>query len=239
MIDAVRTELTELIELTDGVWVAWDPVKILGTHLTTTMTLLRLADGSLLVHSPVSLTPARHAAVRSIGPVAHIYAPNLFHHLHAPGWVEAFPDARVHGPLGLEKKRPDLRLDRAPSSGTESGFSDTVDEIPIDGFRLRETALFHRPSKALVVADLVHNIGRPPGAWTRTYARMMGFYDRVALSRALRWTAFSDRKAARTSIDALLSLPIERIVVGHGAPLEQSPARALSEAFSWLSATPH
>jgi hypothetical protein len=56
-----------------------------------------------------------------------------------------------------------------------------VDELRIDGFRLRESVLFHRPSRTLVVADLVHNVGRPPHGWTKMYARTMGFYDRAAL----------------------------------------------------------
>jgi hypothetical protein len=64
----------------------------------------------------------------------------------------------------------------------------------------------------------------------------MGFYDRVALSRMLRWTAFSDRRAARTAVDTLLALPIERIVVGHGAPIGDEATEALAGAFRWLPA---
>lgn len=74
-----------------------------------------------------------------------------------------------------------------------------VDELHVDGCRLDETVLVHRPSRTLVVADLVHNVGRPDGAWARTYTRAMGFYDRVALSRMLRWAAFSDRAVAGTA----------------------------------------
>jgi hypothetical protein len=64
----------------------------------------------------------------------------------------------------------------------------------------------------------------------------MGFYDRVALSRMIRWTAFSDRAAARRSLDELLAHPFDRIVVGHGAPLTASGPEALAAAYSWLSA---
>jgi hypothetical protein len=62
----------------------------------------------------------------------------------------------------------------------------------------------------------------------------MGFHDRVALSRVIRWTSFSDRAAARRSIDAVLALDFERVVVGHGLPIERGGKAALMAAFSWL-----
>jgi hypothetical protein len=225
---------TEVVALTEGVWVASDPVRILGMPLTTNMTLLRLADGTLLVYSPIELTQERRAAVGKLGRVAHIYAPNLFHHLHVRGWLDAFPSARFHGPKGLESKRPDLQVHRVHGSASESGFSDTIDEISVAGFRLCESALFYRPAGVLLVADLVHNVGRPVGLWPQMYTRLMGFYDCVALSRMIRWTSFSDRKAARTSIDRLLALPFSRIVVGHGSTINEEARQALSEAFAWL-----
>jgi hypothetical protein len=222
-----------LIAVTEGVWVATAPVSIVGTKLTSTMTVLRLGDGGLVVHSPIALTPERRAAVEALGPVRHLYAPNTFHHLRVGDWSAAFPSARVHGARGLSKKRPDLRIDRT-NGEPEPAFAGVLDEVHVDGFRLDETALFHRPSQTLVVADLVHNVGRPEGSWTRFYAKTMGFYDRVGLSRVLRWTAFSDKVAARKSIDALLSLPIERLVVGHGAPVVADARQALGAAYEWI-----
>ncbi len=55
----------------------------------------------------------------------------------------------------------------------------------------------------------------------------MGFYDQVALSRAIRWTGFTDRTATRRSIDAVVARPFERLVVGHGEPLPSGGREAL------------
>ena len=217
-----------------GVWLDEAPVRFLGMRLTATMTVIRLADGSLLLHSPIAMTVERRAAVEALGPVAHLYSPNTFHHLRIGDWAAAFPSAKLHAPRGLAKKRPDLRIDRFHLTAPEPAFEGVVDEHGVDGFRLEETALFHRPSRTLVVADLVHNIGRPTHGWTKTYTKAMGFYDRVALSRAIRWTAFPDKAAARRSIDALLALPFERLVVGHGAPLTTGAKDALAAAYTWL-----
>jgi len=46
-----------LTPFADGVWLATAPVAIFGMQLSTTMSVLRLGDASLLVHSPIPLTP--------------------------------------------------------------------------------------------------------------------------------------------------------------------------------------
>ena len=224
--------MARITAIADDLWLDTGPVLIVGMPLTSTMTVVRLGDGSVIVHSPVALTAERRASVEAIGRVAHLYAPNVFHHMHLGAWVEAFPAARVHAPPGLAKKRPDLRIDRVHGEG--EAFDGVLDEIRIDGFRLEESVLVHRPSRTLIVADLVHNIGRPDHAWTKVYAGAMGFYDRVALSRMLRWAAFSDRAAARRSVDALLSRPFDGLVVGHGGPIARGANEALAAAYAWL-----
>jgi hypothetical protein len=223
-----------LTHVADGVWIATAPVRILSTRLTSTMTVLRLGHGRLLIHSPVELSPERRLAIEALGTVEHLYAPNLFHHGRLGEWSEAFPSARVHAPAGLEKKRSDLRIDRPHGDDAEPAFTGIVDEVRVEGCRLGESVLFHRPSRTLVVADLVHNIGADHRGWTRFYSRTMGFYDRVALSRVLRATAFSDRVAARRSLDEILALPSKRIVVGHGAPVTEGAREALAAAYEWL-----
>jgi hypothetical protein len=218
----------------EGVWIASGPVSFLGLRLTSTMTVLRLPDGALLVHSPLPLTAERLAEVSSLGLVTELYAPNTFHHMWLGAWISAFPKARVHAPEELALKRPELRIDRFHDRPGEDACLAGVDEIPIRGFRLRETALLHRASRTALVTDLVHNIGRPEHAWTKTYTKVMGFYDRLALSRFLRWTAFDDRGAARESIDALLGHSFDGLIVGHGAPITSNGRELLASATSWL-----
>jgi len=227
-----------LLPFAPGVWIATQPVRFLGLQLTATMTVLRLIDNSLLLYSPVAMTPSRRTDIETHGPIAHLYAPNLYHHLWIGEWATALPSARLHAPQRLASKRSDLRIDRVQGAGAEREFAGVIDEFRIEGFRLEETVLFHRPSRTLVVADLVHNVGRPDRPWTRFYTRTMGFYDRVGLSRMLRWTAFSDRAAARRSLDQLLALPFDNLIVAHGKPLTAGAREALAAAYSWLPAPP-
>jgi hypothetical protein len=223
-----------LTPVAEGIWVDTAPARILGMRLTATMVVVRLGDGGLLLYSPLAMTPERRSAIEALGPVAHLHAPNLYHHLRIGEWSSAFPAAKLHAPAGLAEKRSDLRIDRVHAEAPEPAFAGIVDELPIAGFRLRECVLFHRSSRTLVVADLVHNIGRPQQLWTKVYTRAMGFHDRVALSRMIRWTSFSDPASARRSLDEILALPFDRLVVGHGTPLETGGRAALTAAYAWL-----
>ena len=62
----------------------------------------------------------------------------------------------------------------------------------------------------------------------------MGFYDRVALSRVIRWTSFDDRAAARKSVDAVLDHGFDRLIVGHGTPITHDAREVLAAATAWL-----
>lgn len=114
----------------EGIWVDIGPARILGMRLTTTMTVLRLHDGSLLLHSPLTLTAERRAAVEALGPVAHLYAPSRYHDLRIGEWAAAFPSARLHAPSGLVKERSDLRIDR---DGGPCGNGDVANRPVVDG----------------------------------------------------------------------------------------------------------
>ncbi len=225
-----------LTPFAQGVWYDTGPVSIVGMKLTATMTVLRGEGEGLLLHSPLPLTPERRAEVESLGRVAHLYAPNTFHHRWIGEWSQAFPEAQLHAPEALAKKRPELRIDRFHDQGGAPALPGVVEELPIQGFLLSETVLVHRPSATAIVTDLVHNIGRPPERWTKIYSSAMGFYGRVALSRAIRWTAFYDRSAARRSLDELLGHPFEGLIVGHGTPIETHGRDLLAAALAWLPA---
>jgi hypothetical protein len=222
-----------MVPFATGVWRDTNPVSFLGLRLTVTMTVLDLGGGELLLHSPLPLTSERRTAVEMLGHVAHLYAPNTFHYLWVGEWIAAFPEARVHAPAALGGKRKELRIDRFHDE-TSLVISNALVEIPIHGFRMAETVLVHRPSGTAIVTDLVHNVGRPTHFWTKLYATAFGFYDRVAQSRVIRWTAYDDRAAARRSVDALLAQPFERLIVGHGDPLTHGAHALLAMATAWL-----
>jgi len=199
------------------------------------MTVLRLGDGSLLLHSPITLDDSLRSQIDALGPVAHIVAPNLFHHLYAGDAAKAFPEAKVHGAAGLRKKRPDLRLDAVLGEQAEPAWRDDLEVLPIEGTLLEETLFWHRPSGTLLSADLIENFQSADDWWTHFYLKIGGIYGKIGLSRMLR-LAFRDRKKARRSIDQVLDWDFDRIVLAHGEPIGSNGVEALREAYTWLRA---
>ncbi len=222
-----------LVRFADDVWIASAPFRFLGlVHIGTRMTVLRLANGDLVVHSPVDINAALKEEVDAIGRVRVIVAPNLYHHVYAQGAVDAWPDARLVAPSGLRKKRPRLRID----AGLEDGIGVSTDEIellPIQGTMLHETALFHRPSGTLVASDLIENFQSVDHGLTRAYLKLGGVYGKPGWHRFLR-VVYRDYAAARHSIEVILERPIERIVIAHGEPFTSAPKDALREGLDFL-----
>ena len=197
------------------------------------MTVVPLPNGDLVVHSPVALTEERRREVDALGRVAHVVAPNAFHHLFAAEWAAAYPDATVHAPVQLEKKRPDLRIDRLLSDAPPPEWAGALEPLALNGTMLHETVLVHTPSRTLISSDLVENQQTVDHFPTRLYLQLSGAYRRVAWPGPLR-IAYRDKKAARRSIDELLERDFDRAVVAHGDVIDAGAKDAIRAALEWV-----
>lgn len=198
------------------------------------MTVLRLPDGGLWVHSPVAFTPERRTAVAALGPVRFLVAPNLFHHLHLPDWAAAFPDARVVAPKGLRAKRPALRIDLELEDLPDPAWAPVLDQMHVRGMpQLNEFLFFHRPSRTAIVTDLAFHYAHAEGWKLRAYLWLDGVLGRFAAPRFLRLFT-QDPEAVRASLQRALKWDVERVVVCHGQVLEHGGQKALHDAFSRL-----
>ena len=60
---------------------------------TTRMTVVRLDNGDLFLHSPIAYDAALAEELDTMGRVRHLVSPNRFHYAHIGEWSRAFPDA--------------------------------------------------------------------------------------------------------------------------------------------------
>ncbi len=222
-----------LNKLDDGVWEASAPQAFMGWQFGARMAVVQLGDGSLWLHSPLALSDELAGEVAALGPVAHIVAPSLYHHLYAGEWKAAYPDATLHGAPGLAKKRTDLAFDAVLQGSPNPAWGDAIDSLPIAGTMLGETVFLHKPSRTLIGADLTLNIKHSDHWWTRTYLKASGVYGKVGLSKTLR-LAFRDKRAARASIDQVLERDFQRIVIAHGLPILTNAKASLRDSYLWL-----
>ena len=225
-----------LRELARNLWVVERPQRFYGLEVGTRMTVIRLADGSLLLHSPVSLDRELRRELDSRGDVRYAVAPNRFHHLYVGEVVRAYPGVRTWVGPGVERKRPDLEIAGVLDDEAPAEWASEVDRLFFRGRPLEnEVVFFHRASRTLMLCDLAFNFGLRAPCFTRLVARLLGSYQRFGPSR-LDPLLIRDRAAARRCMERILAWDFDRVVVAHGEVVESGGREALRRGYEWLLA---
>jgi hypothetical protein len=213
-------------ELAAGVHVLERPQRFFGLEVGTRMTVLALSGG-LLVHSPVELDPS---SLSPLGQPRWVLAPNLLHHLYVGPWMEAGLEGWAAP--GLPEKRPELRFAGVIEPGA-SPFGDEVLLVPLTCFPFsNEVVVLHRPSRTLVLTDLVFNFAPTAPLATRIAMSCACAYPGCRASLLER--ALMRREVARRELRALLELDFDRVVLAHGEVIETGGKAALAGAYTWL-----
>jgi len=228
---------TRLTEYVPGrIWLRKYPVHYAGADFFARATFIRLNDGSVLVHSPSSIDGALVAQVQDIGPVAHIVAPGSYHYFHVASWQNAYPEATTWICPGVERKCPDLEFDWFLSDHAPDTWNGELDQALVRGNRfIWEVAFFDRPSKTLVLTDLIENIGEQTEGtdWVLKlwWKAVMHMWDRPrpAPEYQMGW---KDKAAAKRSLERILEWDFERIVIAHGDNIEADAKAVAREAWA-------
>jgi hypothetical protein len=224
------------------IWIADGPeirFRYAGLQLPfqTRMTVVRLPDGGVWVHSPTAPDPSLVDRVAALGPVRFLIAPNTIHYWWLPDWAERFPDAQVWGAPGLERtaKRalPALRPlgDQPPPA-----WAEVIDQVLVKGDGLTEVDFFHRPSRTLVLTDLIENfeLQRVKSRWLRLLIRLAGAADpdgKAPLDMQLSF--LRERRAVRAAAERMIGWDPKRILLAHGRWYPENGTAELRRAFRW------
>ncbi len=226
-----------LQEFAPSLYLADGPaVSFYGFPYPTRMAVAKLSDGSAWVWSPVALTEDLAGAVEAVGPVRHIVTPNKIHHLFLGAWAARWPDARLHAPPGLARKRPDLRFDADLGDAPDPAWAADIDQAVFRGsFAMEEVAFFHRASRTAIIGDLVQ---RHPEAemtgWRGLLMRLDGLVGARG-STPREWRAsFLRRGPARAARTHVLGWRAERLLIAHGDCADSGAAAILADALGWI-----
>jgi hypothetical protein len=231
------TEANALRALDRDLWIVERPQRFYGVEVGTRMSVIRLDDGSLLLHSPVSLDAALRSELAALGPVRHAVAPNRLHHLYAGEVVRHYPDARLWVGPGVERKRPDLVIAGVLGDEAPSAWQGQLDQVFVRGRPYENEVVFlHRRSRTLILCDLAFNFGPRAHPLTRLLMRLIRSYGRFGPTR-LDPLLLRDRGAARESLERVLAWDFDRVIVAHGDDvLETGGREALRTGYAWLLA---
>lgn len=232
----MRRHSPPLYELAKDIWIAERAQRFYGLEVGTRMTVIRLEDGNLLLHSPVLLDRELRRELDSIGTVRFAVAPNRVHHLYAGEVRDAYPDSRLWVAPGLERKRPDLVFVGVLGDEAPEEWKKEVDQLFFRGRPYEnEIVFFHGASRTLIMCDLAFNFGPRAATSTRLIMRLLRSYGGFGPSR-LDPLLIRDREAARASLERILAWDFDRVVVAHGDVLESGGRDALRRGYSWLLA---
>ena len=131
-----------------------------GAPMHTRMTVVRLSDGTLWIHSPIQISEEVLSFVESQGgEVSAIVAPNKFHHLFVQEWVKLFPNAQVFAEETVKKKVETLAGAHLLTDQPDSLYANDIDQVVVSGNRLfQEVVFFHQDSSTLILTDLIINL---------------------------------------------------------------------------------
>ena len=211
----------ELLEHTQKqIWTLDYPVHYAGLDFSARMTVIRLPDGRVMLHSPCEIDAPLSERLRELGDVTFIVAPGTYHYFHIASAQAAFPEAETWICPGIERKRPELEFDWFLSDRSPPEWADTLEQGLVRGNRfIWEVAFLHKPSRTLILVDLIENVGdTTPGTdwklklWWKAAFHMWN-RPKPAPEYQLGW---KDRKAAQASLQRILEWEFDRIIISHG-----------------------
>ena len=216
-------------QLTDNVGLLSFPWRALGIDFKRNVTLLRLEDGRVIIHSSARFTEPDVVAIRHFGEPAWLVDATLMHDTFAKQGHQAFPDLLYLAPEGFAEASGISTTSLCPPPGDWAG---QVDVFKLDGVRSNEHALFHRPSRTLVVADLFFSFPENIRGWPRFFVRHFMRLPRLfGVSSFYRRLIVRDKEAFKRSVCALVALDFERLLVAHSEPIDKDAKRAVDKAL--------
>ena len=233
--------LNTLKPVADDLWIVDGPEIRFGMPglkmpFPTRMTVIRLPGNRLFIHSPTPLTDGLVREIAGIGKPAFIIGPNRIHYWWIPDWRTAFPGAEVWlAPRIAEQSKG--RIDFPAHELTGSGgyaWDRDIDTLPVRGNYMTEVVFFHRPSRTLVLTDLIENFEtRKLGLVGRWLTWLGSAQDPDGqMPRDMRMTY--PREVLSEAVGTMIGWEPERVIVAHGRWYEKSGTDELKRAFRWL-----
>lgn len=212
-------------------------VPFLTLPFSTRMTIVRLSNGDLWVHSPVHLSGSIKEQISSLGCVKYLIAPNHLHHLFLAEWIAAFPDALVYGTDEVIKKCQELTFHASLNEKQHWPWRNDIEQEMFTGSPLMEECVFfHGASGALIVTDLVENFsGKGFNYLQRVVAKGVGILaPNGKMPLDWRLSFMFGKAGARKHLKRMLVWNPQILIMSHGEIVKDNTGEFLVRAFKWL-----
>ncbi len=217
------------------IWIKEYPIHYAGTRFNSRMTIIRLANGALFIHSPCAIDEQTRITIERLGKVEFIVAPGSYHYLYVCSAQQAFPEAETFICPGIERKCPEMEFDWLLGDRPDKRWEDDFDQVLVRGNRyIWEVAFYHRTTQTLILVDLIENftdetedVSLTLELWWKIVFKMWD-NPKPAPEYQLGW---KDRKAASISLMKILEWDFERIIISHGDLIEENAKEVALHAW--------
>lgn len=240
--DVTYPSLDVLKPVAENLWIVDSgPQQAMGLTLPVRMTVIRLGNGDIWLHSPTRFNSELRREIETLGPIRHLVAPNIAHWTHLKNWQTSCPAAVTSASPNLRQRpqvqREGLRLDRDLTDAPPGEWSGEIEQVVVPGGAgFREVAFLHRPTRTLILTDLIQNLEPeklPLG--TRVFAKLTGIQAPDGKAPAyLRLVIRLRRDEAKEAVSRIVAWNPERVIFSHGQWFERDGAESLKRAFRWL-----
>lgn len=225
----------------EDVWIVdGGPINAMGLKLPVRMTIVRLKNGDLLLHSPTPFSTELAKAVDGFGRVRHLVAPNIAHWTFLADWQRAYPDATTWAAPGLrdraQVRASNVRFDAELGETPPADWADTLEQgIVSGGAGFNEVWFFHRPSRTLLLVDLIENLEPDKLPPISRLLMQVSAATSGTTARYLRLPVRLGGADAKKAVQAVVALNPDRVIFAHGRPFSSAGAARLKRAFDWLT----
>ena len=238
--DTVLSAAT-MTRVTDDIWIADDvPISAAGLRLPIRMTVIRLSNGDLVLHSPVRYSSVLREQLERLGPIKYLLAPSVAHWMFLPAWQRRLPQALVFAARGLSARKQvrgaGLRIDRELDDITPGEWAAELETISVNAPMFSEVEIFDKRSRTLILTDLVQNLDPnrlPPS--NQAAANLLGNARPDAKAPVyLRLLLRLGGRSAQSAADRLVSMAPERVIFAHGDWFVSGGTERLRRSLRWL-----
>ncbi len=201
-------------KLSENLWRVEGALPHLGGRRV--MTVARLSDGRLVIHSAITLNEEAMCELESFGKPAVLLIPHKRHRMDAPYFKQRYPELRVFAPRAVVPKAREV----VAVDGTYDDFDGdaTVRLEMLDGIGDSEGAMIVRSTDGttVILNEVVFDMGPPRNLAARVLTRLIGLRPGPRVTPVVRLELVTDRRALRKHLERLAAIPdLTRLIVSH------------------------
>lgn len=204
---------------------------------TTRMTVVRLSNADLFLHSPIKFDDRLAKELNGLGRVRHLVSPNQFHYAHIGEWARAFPKTITWASPRVRRRvrarHVDIDFTRDLDVSAPEEWSREIDQQLFPGGYFKEFIFFHMASRTLIVTDTIINIelDKISEPW-RTAVKLTQMYHPYGqIFFGMRLPLLVQRRKAQSVIGMIRTWQPQRIVLSHGRCFDTDADNVIRRVF--------